>query len=127
MVTRPLPVTEHDGEYVRRLGAVLRQRDTKALRAFLIEQAGRYGDERQVQAIREQSDAELAMILHRMIVVRSDLTDLHAESERWLADQGGPTDRGPQPASPAGSKPKPRGHHPPRRAQRRPNGGPSPN
>jgi hypothetical protein len=60
-----------------------------ALRAFLEAQAARYGDERQVEAIRAQTDAELEVLRHRMIVARPDLGDLHAESERWLASQSG--------------------------------------
>jgi hypothetical protein len=86
-------MTAGDREYVQRLGQVLRQRDVAALRAFLQEQAARYGDERQVDAIRNQSDAELEMMLHRMILSRPDLADLHAESQRHLGEGGGPTGR----------------------------------
>lgn len=85
-----------DLDYVRRLGEVLRQRDVAALRAFLEAQAARYGDERQVQAIHEQSDQELELILHRMILARSDLGDLHAESQRRLAPEGGSPGRQPR-------------------------------
>ena len=120
-------MTARDGEYVRRLGEVLRQRNVGGLRDFLAEQAGRYGDERQVEAIREQSDAELEMILHRMIVARPDLGELHAESERWLAAQGGGPGQAPRPSGAPGSRSKPRGHRPPRRPQRPPGGGPFPN
>ncbi len=74
-----------DRSYVAQLGQVLRRRDVAALRAFLEAQAGRYGDERQVEAIRGQSDAELEALMHRMIVSRPDLAQLHAESRRWLA------------------------------------------
>jgi hypothetical protein len=83
-------VTADDRSYVAQLGEVLRQRDVGALRAFLEAQAGRYGDERQVDAIRAQSDAELETLLHRMIVSRPDLAQLHAESQRWLARQARP-------------------------------------
>jgi hypothetical protein len=83
-------VTPDDRSYVAQLGEVLRQRDVGALRAFLETQAGRYGDERQVDAIRAQSDAELETLLHRMIVSRLDLAPLHAESQRWLATQARP-------------------------------------
>jgi hypothetical protein len=95
-------VTADDRSYGDQLGAVLRQRDVTALRAFLEAQAGRYGDERQVEAIRAQTDAELEGLLYRMIVARHDLGDLHAESERWLAAQGGagPTAPPPGPARP---------------------------
>jgi hypothetical protein len=74
-----------DGSYARRLGEVLRRRDPLALRAFLAEQAERYGDERQVADVRSKDDAEMEMLLHRMILARPDLSDLHAESERRLA------------------------------------------
>jgi hypothetical protein len=78
-------VTSGDRDYSAQLGEVLRQRSVTALRAFLEEQAGRYGDERQVAAIRAQSDAELEQLLHRMTLARADLKRFHAESERWLA------------------------------------------
>ncbi len=83
-------MTSGDRDYVGRLGAVLRRRDPKALREFLVEQAGRFGDERQVQELRGRSVAELELLLHRMIVARADLADLHSESERWLAAHGEP-------------------------------------
>ena len=89
-------MTSGDQDYVQRLGQVLRQRDVEALRAFLEDQAGRYGDERQVEAIRAQSDAELEQILHRMILARPDLADLHPESQRQLggsSPSGGPPPR----------------------------------
>ena len=83
-----------DRDYVRRLGQVLRQRDPAALREFLAEQAGRFGDERQVADIRTKDEGEMELLLHRMIVARPDLADLHAESQRWLADHGvGPAPR----------------------------------
>jgi hypothetical protein len=78
-------VSADDRAYVARLGDVLRQRSVPALRAFLEAQAGRYGDERQVEAIRAQSDDELERLLHRMTLARPDLAQLHAESRRWLA------------------------------------------
>ncbi len=78
-------MTADDRSYVAQLGEVLRQRDVAALRAFLEAQAGRYGDDRQVDAIRAQSDVELETLLHRMIVSRPDLSALHSESRRWLA------------------------------------------
>ena len=81
-------MTAGDRDYVRRLGEVLRRRDPEALRGFLVEQAARFGDERQVADVRERNTAELEALLHRMIVARPDLADLHAESERWLATHG---------------------------------------
>ena len=79
------PTVSDDRSYVQQLGEVLRQRDVAALRVFLEGQAGRYGDQSQVDAIRAQSDAEIEALLHRMIVSRPDLSALHAESRRWLA------------------------------------------
>jgi hypothetical protein len=117
-------MTARDGDYVQRLGVVLRQRDVGALRAFLVEQAGRYGDERQVEAIRQQADAELEAILHRMIVSRPDLGDLHAESERWLAEAGNPGASPPPVRQPGGRPPKRPGHRSPRGGRPRP--GPRP-
>ena len=101
-------MTADDRSYGTQLGDVLRRRSPGALRTFLEAQAARFGDERQVDAIRAQSDAELEVLLHRMTLARADLADLHAESERWLAGQGGqggqdgrpapgPPNRGPRP------------------------------
>jgi hypothetical protein len=106
-------MTAGDRSYASELGQVLRQRSVPALRAFLEAQAGRYGDEQQVEAIRAQSDAEIEVLLHRMTLARADLASLHAESERWLAGQGGP-----------GARPGPgladRGQRRPARPRRRP-------
>ena len=77
-------MTAGDRTYAAQLGQVLRQRNISALRTFLEAQAGRYGDESQVDAIRAQSDAEIETLLHRMTLARPDLAGLHAESERWL-------------------------------------------
>jgi hypothetical protein len=99
-------MTADDRSYSARLGEVLRQRSVTALRAFLEAEAGRYGDEHQIEAIRAQSDAELEHVRHRMTLARADLADLHAESERWLTGQ-----------APSGARPVP---GPPGRAPRRP-------
>src|SRR5262245_8989112 len=100
-------MTADDRAYADQLGTVLRQRSVEALRAFLEAQAGRYGDERQVEAMRAQSDAELEMLMHRMTLARADLKHLHPVSERWLAAQatgpdrsaGGPRRPGPRPGN----------------------------
>ena len=81
-------MTTGDRDYVKQLGDVLRRRDPGALRAFLIEQAARYGDDRQVAAIEQQGDEELTTLLHRMILARGDLADLHPASQRGLAENG---------------------------------------
>ena len=100
-------MTAGDRDYVKQLGDVLRRRDAGALRAFLIEQAARYGDDHQVAAVEQQSDDELTTLLHRMILARGDLADLHPASQRWLADNGALP-----PGAPGGSQ------------RRRPRGGP---
>jgi hypothetical protein len=83
--------------YVTQLGAVLRRRDLGALRRFLIESAERFGDDRQVADVEGKSDAEMEELLHRMIVARPDLSDLHRASREWLFRHGidsfGETDR----------------------------------
>lgn len=70
--------------YVAQLGAVLRQLDSVALKRFLIESAERFGDQRQVADVRGKSDDEMQELLHRMIVARPDLKDLHRASREWL-------------------------------------------
>ena len=113
-------MTADDRSYVAQLGDVLRGRDVTALRAFLEGQASRYGDEHQVEAIRAQSDAEIEALLHRMIVSRPDLADLHAASQRWLAGQSRADRPAGQPASGAPSRPPSRGPRGPGGTRRRP-------
>ena len=74
--------------YATQLGAVLRRRDVTALRRFLVESAGRFGNERQVADVEQKSDAEMEELLHRMIVARPDLSDLHRASREWLFRHG---------------------------------------
>jgi hypothetical protein len=74
--------------YRAQLGSVLRQRDVRALRAFLLHSAERYGDSRQVDDVQAKSEDELEELLHRMIVARNDLTDLHRASREWLFRHG---------------------------------------
>jgi hypothetical protein len=93
-------MTAGDRDYVSRLGEVLRRRDPAALREFLAGQAGRFGDERQVAEIRARGPDEMEMLLHRMIVSRPDLAELHAESARWLTAHGAPS-------APPGRRPRP--------------------
>ncbi|MCC6177642.1 MAG: hypothetical protein IT305_20260 [Chloroflexi bacterium] len=99
-------MTAGDRDYVQRLGEVLRQRDPEALRGFLVEQAGRFGDERQVTDVRDKPADELSGLLHRMILARSDLADLHPASRRWLSEHDAGPDPGPQPdrAGPRGAR-----------------------
>jgi hypothetical protein len=88
-----------DASYQERLGQTLRRRDPAALRSFLVAQAQTFGDERQVHAIEAQSDAELEVIMHRMILARTDLADMHPASRSAL---------GMDPAQPKRSSPSQR-------------------
>jgi hypothetical protein len=74
--------------YVTRLGNILRQRNIVVLRAFLLQSAERFGDTRQVDDVQTKSDEELEELLHRMIVARPDLEDLHRASREWLFRHG---------------------------------------
>lgn len=77
-----------DPSYVTQLGSVLRRRDAGELRRFLVEAAGRFGDERQVADVLGKSDEEMQELLHRMVVARPDLKDLHRASREWLFRHG---------------------------------------
>jgi hypothetical protein len=74
--------------YVTLLGSVLRRRDIGVLRRFLIDSAARFGDARQVADVEGKSDEEMQELLHRMIVARPDLQDLHRASREWLFRHG---------------------------------------
>jgi len=74
--------------YATQLGSVLRRRDVVALRAFLLQSAERFGDAKQVADVQEKSEDELEELLHRMIVARPDLQDLHRASREWLFRHG---------------------------------------
>jgi hypothetical protein len=100
-------MTAGDRDYVSRLGEVLRRRDPAALREFLAEQAGRFGDERQVAEIRAKEPDEMETLLHRMIVSRPDLAELHPASARWLAAHGAPSAPPGRRSRPGGGRRKP--------------------
>jgi hypothetical protein len=74
--------------YGAQLGAVLRRREPEQLRRFLLESAARFGDDRQVADVERKSEAELEELLHRMILARPDLADLHRASREWLFKHG---------------------------------------
>ena len=78
----------NEPSYRAQLGSVLRQRDVRLLRMFLLQSAQRYGDARQVDDVQAKSEAELEELLHRMIVARNDLSDLHRASREWLFRHG---------------------------------------
>jgi hypothetical protein len=58
------------------------------LRQFLIDAAERFGDARQITEVQAKSDDEMLELLHRMIVARPDLEDLHRSSREWLFRHG---------------------------------------
>lgn len=74
--------------YPAQLGVVLRRRDPRALRRFLLDSARRFGDTNQVADVEAKSDEEMTELLHRMIVARPDLGDLHRASREWLFTHG---------------------------------------
>ena len=74
--------------YATQLAAVLRRRDPHALRQFLLDSAARFGDARQVADVEGKRDAELEELMHRMILARPDLKDLHRASREWLFRHG---------------------------------------
>jgi len=74
--------------YIAQLAAVLRRQNPRALRQFLVDNAARFGDQRQVDDVQTKSDAEMEELLHRMIVARPDLQDLHRASREWLFHHG---------------------------------------
>ncbi|MCA1648324.1 MAG: hypothetical protein LC797_23655, partial [Chloroflexi bacterium] len=84
----PRPMPQREPSYATQLGSVLRRRDVAALRAFLLSSAERFGDLKQVADVRQKSADELEELLHRMIVARPDLDDLHRASREWLFVHG---------------------------------------
>jgi hypothetical protein len=74
--------------YAAQLGSVLRRRDADVLRTFLVQSARRFGDARQVVDVTSKTDDEMQELLHRMIVARPDLEDLHRASREWLFRHG---------------------------------------
>jgi hypothetical protein len=102
-------VTHSEASYREQLGAVLRRRDPTALQQFLIESAERFGDERQVAAVRGKSLDELEELMHRMIVARPDLENFHRASREWLSQHGidhYPTGDGGRPTRPSSHAPR---------------------
>src|SRR5438874_1498619 len=98
-----------DQEYKARLGEVLRRRDPAELHLFLRQNAASYGDERQVVVAEWRSHEEMEQLMHRMILARPDLADLHAASRAFLTGTAAsrPGMGRPRPARPA-SRGRPR-------------------
>lgn len=110
-----------DSDYKAQLGAVLRRRDPGALHLFLRRSAASFGDERQVAEVEERSHAEIEELMHRMILTRPDLADLHAESRAWLRARDPTIAVGPPPRD---GRPRGAAVQRPRRRPRPPGPGP---
>jgi hypothetical protein len=80
--------------YVQQLAATLRRGDPVALQMFLIQNARRFGDQRQVAEVEAKSRDQLEELMHRMILARADLKDLHRASREWLFRRGQDPDGG---------------------------------
>ena len=76
-----------DRDYKARLGEVLRRGAPEELHLFLRQSAANYGDERQITDVEERSHEEMEQLMHRMILARPDLADLHPRSRAYLAGE----------------------------------------
>lgn len=81
-------MSQDGSAYRDELGRVLRGRDPAALRTFLMRSAAQFGDQQQVDEVSGLSHDALAERMHRMIVARPDLADLHRASREWLFKRG---------------------------------------
>ncbi len=104
-----------DRSYRAELGQVLRRRDPNALHLFLRRSAATHGDESQIRDVEQRSHDEMLELMHRMILTRPDLADLHAESRAWLSARGVEPPPAARPTSPRGrpsSRPGPAARRP---------------
>ena len=83
---RPQVTIEEIKAYTVELGQVLRTRDAKQLQAFVRKHNAWLDPELVDKVPRDVQLAEL--MLHKMTCARSDLFDLHEESQRWLRQHG---------------------------------------
>ncbi len=74
-----------DAGYVKRLAYVLRKRDVEELREFLRHEANLREPERAGE-IDEIAGHDLEVRMHKMILSRGDLADMHADARRWLRE-----------------------------------------
>ncbi|MDO8588334.1 MAG: hypothetical protein Q7T82_15000 [Armatimonadota bacterium] len=79
---------EADESYVHAMGRVLRNRDVEALRRFLARSAQERDDPGEAAEIEGIPQADLESRMHKMIMARMDLQDLHDESRQWLIEHG---------------------------------------
>jgi hypothetical protein len=61
--------------YAEQLGEVLRRGDAGRLRRFLIENARKFGDARQVAELEGRSRDEMEELMRRMILARAELKE----------------------------------------------------
>jgi len=78
---------QRDADYARRLVEVLKTRDVQKLRQFLRASAAAQ-DPNSVAEIDAISPEEMEVRMHKMIIARPELSELHGESRRWLAQRG---------------------------------------
>ena len=79
---------EADQSYVHEMGRVLRDRNLEALRQFLARSAQERNDPGEATEIQGIPAADLEARMHKMIMARPDLQDLHDESSKWLIAHG---------------------------------------
>ena len=78
-------MTDFDVAYVKGLLTILKKHDVDALRDFLAEEA-RARDPEMEKEIESISDEELEIRMHKMILARPELGEIHAGSRRWLRE-----------------------------------------
>lgn len=76
---------DSDAKYVQRLSSVLRKRDVEELRDFLKQEAAQR-DPEHVAEVDAIPNHDLETRMHKMILARPDLADLHADARRWLRE-----------------------------------------
>ena len=79
---------ERQRSYQAQLAAVLRKRVPLALRRFLVGNARTFGDSQDESELFSRTPDELRELMHRMILARPDLADLHRQSREWLFNKG---------------------------------------
>lgn len=77
-----------DAAYVANMRDVLRKRDVSALREFLVRSATVRKEPEEAAQLESLSHDALEARMHKMIMARMDLADLHDESRKWLIAHG---------------------------------------
>ncbi|MEN6520862.1 MAG: hypothetical protein ABFD46_06905 [Armatimonadota bacterium] len=76
-----------DSAYIKGLLTILKKRDVDALRDFLREEAQARNPEK-LEEINYISDEDLEARMYKMILLRQELSDLHADARRWIREHG---------------------------------------